>query len=136
MPAGQRRSSVVLARGSALRGSGALESSHTPGEGLHDREADLRVLLQCPEKLTARQRLAPHGARRRDRRRPWAAVDQGHLAEEIARPQNARLAQHARPTLAHEIERLAVVPGLNHDLPWRVVDHLRMLCEGAKLTLA
>jgi hypothetical protein len=51
-------------------------------------------------------------------------------------PPYPRLAQHASPTFEHEIERVALLAGLNHDLPWRVVDHLRMLCEGAKLTLA
>src|SRR4029453_11351890 len=119
-----------------LRGSGSFESPHAPGEGLHDREADLRILLQRPQERAARQVHHSHGVRRGDRRRPGAAGNPCHLPEEVARPQDPRLAENASSTLEHQIERIASVAGLNDDLSRRVVDDHRELCKSAKLTLA
>src|SRR5262245_28636478 len=65
-----------------------LGATHALGEGLHDRETDLRVLLQRLQERPPLQHHHAHVARRNDRRRARASVDQRHLAEEVARSQD------------------------------------------------
>ena len=72
-----------------LARNGSLESTHAVGQRLHNREADLRILLQHLEEGLPLQHHQPHLARRNDRRRARAAVDQRHFSEEIARLQDA-----------------------------------------------
>ena len=84
---------------STLGGRG-LQRAQAAGEGRHDRERDLRLGLERLQELGAREHQHVDLADGDDRRRARLAVDQRHLAEEVARPQHDRAAGHLDANLA------------------------------------
>ena len=86
----------------ALVSGRGLQSAQAAGEGRHDRERDLRLAFEQLQELRAREHQRVDLADRDDRRRARLAVDQRHLAEEVAHSERDRPSRHLDANLAVE----------------------------------